>query len=149
MWDAPVSKQDALILEKLKRNGGRQVRLGDRRLWSNGKVILDRVKQEKERREWRKCAVMKPVKSRPWGAVMKAATKEQIERREVDVFEVMRMERNPARIHIGNDEVYDMERMVSSGTKSRTRNWTAMESNLPGWKKSDISILMECTRKCP
>ena len=47
---------------------------------------------------------MNSVESRPQGAAIKAATKEQIEKREMDVLEVMAAETNPARIHIGNDD---------------------------------------------
>ena len=50
------------------------------------------------------------MESRSWGAVVKAATKEQIKKREMDVLEAMAAERNPARVHIGNDdEIYYMD----------------------------------------
>ena len=108
-------------MEKLKRNGGGQVEIGEKRLWSNGRVILERVRQEKERREYRKSAGMHPVESRSWGAVINAATKEQIEKREMDIFEIRAAERTPARIHMGHDdEIYYMDANGESGMKSRT-----------------------------
>ena len=61
MWDAPVSNQNVLVMQKLKRNGGGQVRIAERRAGCHGRVLLGRIKQENERREWRKSAKLGPV----------------------------------------------------------------------------------------
>ena len=45
-----------------------------------------------------------------WGAAIKAATKEQIERRKMDAVEMTEADESPARIPIGNDdEIYHMD----------------------------------------
>ena len=89
------------------------------------------------------------MESRPWGAAIKAATKEQIKRREVDASEVV-AEKHPPRSHIGNDN--QIEYMDANGEFRDEISNKKLDSNgvnLPDRKKSDNFNLMECTRKPP
>ena len=45
LWDKEIRPTDAKLLERVKVSGGGQVRIGNRRLWSNSRVILDRIKE--------------------------------------------------------------------------------------------------------
>ena len=59
------------------------MKIGNRRLWSNSKVIVGRVLEEKLRRRGRQSLEVIP-ETKPWGQVINDATMMQLDARERD-----------------------------------------------------------------
>ena len=84
MWEDDVHSSDATVTRRMKDIGGGQVKIGEKRIWSNSELILNRVKEEKERRQWRRSRGMSPVDTQSWGSIIQKATIDQVKLREVD-----------------------------------------------------------------
>ena len=83
MWETEASNRDIEIMESVRTHGGANVRVGNRRIWSNIKVIIGKMREEKLRRIGRKSLGVQPeVKS--WGRVIHDAMLMQLDARERD-----------------------------------------------------------------
>ena len=98
MWEAAMHPNETLTMKRMSAIGAGQIRIGEKRLWTNSDVNLDKMVQEKERRKFREENAINPANSVSWGSIIKEATKTQIDRREMSGFEVMR--ETPARIFL-------------------------------------------------
>ena len=66
MWEDSPNKNDNIMFRRMKSIGAGQVKIGDKRLWTNSEVILDRLIEEKERRKWRKERSVGRMASEVW-----------------------------------------------------------------------------------
>ena len=85
MWDDSPNKNDNIMFRRMKAIGTGQVKIGDKRLWTNSELILDRLVEEKHRRKWRSENSFTPVETASWGNIIRETTEEQIKRRELDI----------------------------------------------------------------
>ena len=53
LWETEASNRDIAMLERVKSHGGAHVKIGNRRLLSNSRVIVGKVLEEKLRRRGR------------------------------------------------------------------------------------------------
>ena len=54
MWEDEMRSSDALMIKKMKEIDAGQVRIGERRIWTISRLVIDKVREEKERRTWRR-----------------------------------------------------------------------------------------------
>ena len=107
MWEDDINPNDTIMMRRMSAIGVGQIRIDNRRLWTNSEVILDKMTQEKERRKWSKDNEISPISTKSWGSIIQDATRTQIDRREMSDFEISR--ENPARAFFaeGVDEKWD------------------------------------------
>lgn len=102
MWDDEVRGDDAPMIRKMKKIGAGQVRVGNRRLWTNSGVIIRKVMEEKERRKWRREKGIKPEETKSWKSIARGYDTPSGREREMDEFEKIR--RAPGRLHLSKGD---------------------------------------------
>ena len=79
--ETEASNHDIGMLDQIKKCGGAHVDVGNRRLWSNSRVIVGKMKEETMRRVGRQSLGVVP-ETKPWGKVIQDAMLLQMEMRE-------------------------------------------------------------------
>ena len=71
-------------------------------LWANSAVIFERIKYEKERRQWRSRRACTPTTTPSCTSVLDEAMEDQVARREMDDFKISEIQ--TCRMYIGGGE---------------------------------------------
>ena len=101
MWETEAANHDVALMERVRRNGGTHVKIGNRRLWSNSRAIIGKMLEEKVRRRGRQSLGLRP-ETKSWGEIIHEATLIHLGRREED--EEWKPSREPGRMILESEE---------------------------------------------